>query len=227
MYTCVCTQDCKAYLLFISRATAHTNLVVVHMHSRSHDHTCTHTHTLSSLIHTHTHTHTQVLPFPKEAVSQLDYNSRLRLALCFFRLKTMVEGRGEMAGGGTTEAQQGLATDSGKQIVKKRFASDMKPALFQPGMLQDLMSEVCLCSCTCVCVCVCVCVWHYVNDLRLFDITCTHIVLPILSLPHSIPSSFLSLQALDGFLMVTQVDGTIVFLSESIHKHMGLFQVNN
>ena len=27
--------------------------------------------------------------------------------------------------------------------------------------------------------------------------------------------------------MVTQVDGTIVFLSESIHRHMGLFQVNN
>lgn len=115
---------------------------------------------------------TSVLPFPREAVSQLDYNSRLRLALCFFRLKTMVEGSGEMAGGGgTSETQQGVAADNGKQIVKRKFVPDMKPALFQPGMLQDLMSE-----------------------------------------------------ALDGFLMVTQVDGTIVFLSESIHKHMGLFQ---
>ena len=31
-------------------------------------------------------------------------------------------------------------------------------------------------------------------------------------------------QSLDGFLLVILSDGTIVYLSESIHKHMGLFQ---
>lgn len=59
----------------------------------------------------------------------------------------MVEGSsGETAagGGGASEPQQ--TTDSGKQmaIVKRKFASDTKPVLFQPGMLQDLMSEVCM-----------------------------------------------------------------------------------
>ena len=96
---------------------------------------------------------TQVLPFPREAVSQLDYNSRLRLALCFFRLKTMVEGAsGEMAAGGGGASEPQHATDSGKQmaIVKRKFASDTKPPLFQPGMLQDLMSEVCMCITLCV-----------------------------------------------------------------------------
>ncbi len=34
------------------------------------------------------------------------------------------------------------------------------------------------------------------------------------------------LQALDGFLMVALTDGTITYLSESIHKHLGLFQVS-
>ena len=29
------------------------------------------------------------LPFSKDVVSQVDYNSRLRLALCFFRMKTI------------------------------------------------------------------------------------------------------------------------------------------
>ena len=62
----------------------------------------------------------------------------------------MVEGSsGETAaggggGGGASEPQQ--TTDSGRQmaIVKRRVASDTKPVLFQPGMLQDLMSEVCI-----------------------------------------------------------------------------------
>ncbi len=35
-------------------------------------------------------THAQALPFPKDVVSQLDYNSRLRLALCFFKLKALM-----------------------------------------------------------------------------------------------------------------------------------------
>jgi len=34
------------------------------------------------------------------------------------------------------------------------------------------------------------------------------------------------LQALDGFMMVALLDGTIVYLSESVHKHLGLFQVS-
>lgn len=29
------------------------------------------------------------LPFSKDVVSQIDYNSRLRLALCFFRMKLL------------------------------------------------------------------------------------------------------------------------------------------
>ena len=31
-----------------------------------------------------------VLPFSKEVVSQIDYNSRLRLALCFIRMKKIL-----------------------------------------------------------------------------------------------------------------------------------------
>ena len=31
-----------------------------------------------------------VLPFSKEVVSQVDYNSRLRLALCFVRMKKLL-----------------------------------------------------------------------------------------------------------------------------------------
>lgn len=30
------------------------------------------------------------LPFSKDVISQVDYNSRLRLALCFFRMKSLV-----------------------------------------------------------------------------------------------------------------------------------------
>ena len=42
---------------------------------------------------------------------------------------------------------------------------------------------------------------------------------------HTCTYMYMYMQALDGFLMVTQLDGTIIFLSESIHKHLGLFQV--
>ena len=31
------------------------------------------------------------LPFSKDVVSQVDYNSRLRLALCFVRMKTLLD----------------------------------------------------------------------------------------------------------------------------------------
>lgn len=33
------------------------------------------------------------LPFSKDVVSQVDYNSRLRLALCFFRMKSLLQDR--------------------------------------------------------------------------------------------------------------------------------------
>ena len=32
-------------------------------------------------------------------------------------------------------------------------------------------------------------------------------------------------QSLDGFLMVVTGEGTIIYISENIHKHLGLFQV--
>ena len=35
----------------------------------------------------------------------------------------------------------------------------------------------------------------------------------------------LLLQSLDGFLTVIGGDGSLVYISESIHKHLGLFQV--
>ena len=36
---------------------------------------------------------------------------------------------------------------------------------------------------------------------------------------------YLLLQALDGFLLVASSEGTIVYLSESVHHHLGIFQV--
>ena len=83
----------------------------------------------------------QVLPFPSDVVSQLDYNSRLRLAVCFFRLKTMTDSEDDVPSY-TNGSQTQSSSDSREQIVKKKFVTDKKPVLFQPGMLQDLMSEV-------------------------------------------------------------------------------------
>ena len=34
-------------------------------------------------------------------------------------------------------------------------------------------------------------------------------------------------EALDGFVLVVLGDGTIVYVSDNIHKYLGLFQVNN
>lgn len=36
------------------------------------------------------------LPFSKDVVSQVDYNSRLRLALCFFRMKSLLQDRSKV-----------------------------------------------------------------------------------------------------------------------------------
>ncbi len=35
----------------------------------------------------------------------------------------------------------------------------------------------------------------------------------------------LSLQALDGFLLVLSSDGVVIYISESVHHHLGIFQV--
>ena len=97
--------------------------------------------------HTHTHIHThQALPFPKDVVSQLDYNSRLRLTLCFFRLKSLLESNMKQE---TTELESDvtdlesrlkLKVQEGMQLVKQ----DSESPSSVPGMLQDMMSEVCL-----------------------------------------------------------------------------------
>ena len=83
----------------------------------------------------------QVLPFPNDAISQLDYNSRLRLALCFLRLKTMVDG-GDKVSSISGKPGKTSSSSSGKQIVKRKAVHSGKPVLLQPGMLQELMSEV-------------------------------------------------------------------------------------
>ncbi len=84
--------------------------------------------------------HLQVLPFPKDVVAQLDYNSRLRLSLCFFRLKTLMDTReGEKKGTAVQGAEPmgGASTSSSSEMV------EYKPfKLLQPGMLQNMMTEV-------------------------------------------------------------------------------------
>ncbi|XP_011403284.1 PREDICTED: hypoxia-inducible factor 1-alpha-like [Amphimedon queenslandica] len=86
------------------------------------------------------------LPFSKDVVSQVDYNSRLRLALCFFRMKSIAP-------------------------QKEPLSSESQSVSYHRGLVQDLITE-----------------------------------------------------SLDGFLMVTGGDGSLIFISESIHKHLGLFQ---
>ena len=83
----------------------------------------------------------QVLPFPKESISQLDYNSRLRLALCFLRMKTVIN-TGDKVPASASHRDARKAAAYSKQIIKKRPPQFTKPTLFHPGMLQDLMSEV-------------------------------------------------------------------------------------
>jgi PAS domain-containing protein len=88
------------------------------------------------------------LPFSKDVISQVDYNSRLRLALCFFRMKS-------------------LAPKKDRDQSK-----DNQPSIsMHNSLLQDLLTE-----------------------------------------------------SLDGFIIAILGDGTILYVSESIHKHLGLFQ---
>ena len=87
----------------------------------------------------------QILPFPNDAISQLGYNSRLQLALCFLRLKAMVDGGGDKVSsisGKPGKTGRASSSSSGKQIVKRKAVHSGKPVLFQLGMLQELMSEV-------------------------------------------------------------------------------------
>ena len=98
----------------------------------------------------------QAMPFPKDVVAQLDYNSRLRLTICFFRMKTMLNseededlpiagladdplpGEGCEQGGGGEEMERTAAGSSSSMQVARQTRTN----LFKPGMLQELMCEV-------------------------------------------------------------------------------------
>jgi len=85
------------------------------------------------------HRFLQVLPLPKDVVTHLDYSSKLRLSLCFFRLKTLMgtvkseeeDDKEDVMEGGLSQCSTELTT------YKKR-------PLFNLGMFQDLMTEVCV-----------------------------------------------------------------------------------
>ena len=112
------------------------------------------------------------MPFPKDVVAQLDYNSRLRLTICFFRMKTVLnpeddneeghplptvglddpspspsEGCEPGEGGGGGGGGEGMESGGSMQMVVARSRPPTSTSLFKPGMLQDLMCEVCLYMC--------------------------------------------------------------------------------
>ena len=98
------------------------------------------------------------MPFPKDVVAQLDYNSRLRLTICFFRMKTMlnseedehlptarladdpIPGEGCEQGGG--EGGEGMERTAAGSSSSMQVATQTRTTLFKPGMLQELMCEV-------------------------------------------------------------------------------------
>ena len=92
------------------------------------------------------------MPFPKDVVSQLDYNSRLRLTICFFRTKSMLKGDCDDdeplaitagAGGGVEEeASLGNFEDGEGNERLALCKAKPHPSLFPMGMLQELMCEV-------------------------------------------------------------------------------------
>ena len=75
----------------------------------------------------------QVLPLPKDVVTHLDYSSKLRLALCYFRLKSVT---GAATSKEEAEPKPEGPSQSSDVVVRTR------PQLFNLGMLQDMMMEV-------------------------------------------------------------------------------------
>ena len=80
----------------------------------------------------------QVLPLPKDVVTHLDYSSKLRLSLCFFRLKTLT---------GTVKSEVDEEKEELNPVAPAQCSSELttykkKSPLFNLGMLQDLMTEV-------------------------------------------------------------------------------------
>ncbi len=65
---------------------------------------------------------------------QVDYNSRLRLALCYFRMKSLMQ---ESPVNGAEDEDLGCEDGNHQEIMEYR-----KPAVFPPGMFQDLVTEV-------------------------------------------------------------------------------------
>ena len=87
------------------------------------------------------YTSSQVMPFPKDVVSQLDYNSRLRLTICFFKMKTMLKAEEDERLGPSLALEGPVCPEGG--VGDGRVAiSRAKPSLFKPGILQDVMCEV-------------------------------------------------------------------------------------
>ena len=101
------------------------------------------------------------MPFPKDVVAQLDYNSRLRLTICFFRMKTVLNPEDEneeghplpTAGlddlppsspgeGCEPGGEEKMENGGNMQMVVARSRTPTSTSLFKPGMLQDLMCEV-------------------------------------------------------------------------------------
>lgn len=73
---------------------------------------------------------------PKDVVTHLDYSSKLRLALCFFRLKSLT---------GTVKPEEEEAESNPEgpsQSTDVVTMAQKRPSLFNLGMLQDLMMEV-------------------------------------------------------------------------------------
>ena len=97
------------------------------------------------------------MPFPKDVVAQLDYNSRLRLTICFFRMKAMLKSENE-EDSVLDDVLSGECGELGgeKERMAPAPANSMEVvrpvSLFKSGMLQDLMCEVGCVVCVCLCL---------------------------------------------------------------------------
>ena len=93
----------------------------------------------------------ELLPLPLDVSGQMDYNARLRIALCYFRMKMFMAAKTSIA---AMETKGNADSGAGPNL--------------QPDMVQELITEVsmgmcgcvlvCVCVCVCVCMCVCACV---------------------------------------------------------------------